>query len=175
MTPAGEFSGRRDEQTVDAAGHRLGQTIDGVVVRAAVAHVDGRGLLTEIWRRDWGTDTEDAPQCYLFTLRPGVRKGWVMHTRQYDRQFLVSGTVRVALCDVRRSSPTFRLRQDVFLSVEARKLVIVPPRVLHAVENIGRDDAVMINLPTRLYDYESPDKYRWSDPIDSPPDVAFDG
>ena len=167
-------AGQQDGQTVDAAGRRLGATIEGVVVWAAVAHVDERGLLTEIWRRDWATGPDESPQCYLFTLRPGVRKGWVTHKLQYDRQFLVSGTVRVALFDARRHSPTFRARQDIFLSVEARKLVIVPPHVLHAVENIGRDDAVMINLPTRLYDYNAPDKYRWSDPIDSPPDVAFD-
>lgn len=169
-------SGNQDLQTVDSSGRRLESQIHGLVVRPATAQVDERGMLTEIWRQDWvPADAErNTPQCYLFTLRPGIRKGWVMHKIQSDRQFLVSGTVRIALLDARRSSPTFRMRQDIFLSVEARKLVIIPPYVLHAVENVGQGDAMMINAPTHLYNYAEPDKYRWEDPIDSPPDVAFD-
>ena len=166
--------GRQDSQTVDADGRPLAQTIHGLIVRPAVAQVDERGMLTEIWRQDWGTDAGQAAQCYLFTLRPGVRKGWVMHKQQHDRQFLASGTVRMALYDARRSSPTFGLRQNVFLSVEARKLVIIPPYVLHAVENIGQTDAVMINLPDRLYNYAEPDKFRWGEALDAELDIAFD-
>lgn len=176
MHAASGLSGVQDIQTVDLSGKRLETPIQGVVVRPAAVQIDERGLLTEIWRQDWvSADAErDTPQCYLFTLRPGIRKGWVMHKIQSDRQFLVSGTVRIALFDARRSSPTFRKRQDIFLSIEARKLVIIPPYVLHAVENIGQGDAVLVNAPTHLYNYVEPDKFRWEDPIDSPPDVAFD-
>jgi dTDP-4-dehydrorhamnose 3,5-epimerase len=166
--------GQQHVQTVEPDGRLLAAGIDGVIVRPAVAQVDERGLLCEIWREDWGVGPMTNPQTYLFTLRPGIRKGWVMHKRQYDRMFLVAGVIQVALYDARRHSPTFRQRQDVFVSVEARKLIVIPPFVVHAVVNIGQGDAVVVNTPSEMYNHRQPDKFAWDEPLETPPDVVFD-
>jgi dTDP-4-dehydrorhamnose 3,5-epimerase len=39
-------------------------------------------------------------------------------------------------------------------------LFVIPQGVWHAVKNIGLTDGYFINLPTRAYVHEDPDKYR---------------
>ena len=41
-----------------------------------------------------------------------------------------------------------------------RALIVVPAGVWHAVQNVGEREATFINLPTRPYNYEDPDKFR---------------
>ena len=36
-------------------------------------------------------------------------------------------------------------------------LLIVPPCLYHGWKNIGVDDAFIINMPDRMYDYAAPD------------------
>jgi len=38
-------------------------------------------------------------------------------------------------------------------------LLIIPPNLYHGWKNIGNTDAIIINMPTCLYDYENPDAY----------------
>ena len=34
---------------------------------------------------------------------------------------------------------------------------MIPPNLYHGWKNIGNTEAVIINMPTAVYDYESPD------------------
>jgi dTDP-4-dehydrorhamnose 3,5-epimerase len=36
-------------------------------------------------------------------------------------------------------------------------LLIVPPNIYHGWKNIGTDEAIVINMPTAMYNYEAPD------------------
>ena len=36
-------------------------------------------------------------------------------------------------------------------------LLIVPPNLYHGWKNIGISEAVIVNMPDRMYDYASPD------------------
>jgi dTDP-4-dehydrorhamnose 3,5-epimerase len=44
--------------------------------------------------------------------------------------------------------------------------VVLPAGVWHGLQNLGSTDALVINCPTKAYDYEDPDHYRL--PFDSP-------
>ena len=44
-------------------------------------------------------------------------------------------------------------------------LLIVPPLVAHAIQNLGEEPCHFINMPTLPYRHEDPDKYRL--PIES--------
>jgi dTDP-4-dehydrorhamnose 3,5-epimerase len=46
-----------------------------------------------------------------------------------------------------------------------QELVIVPPGVWHGVRNFGPDNAILLNLVDRAYEYTSPD--HWRLPIDT--------
>jgi len=43
---------------------------------------------------------------YVFTLRPGVVKGWGMHLEHEDRYFILHGELEVVMYDDRPASPT---------------------------------------------------------------------
>ncbi len=43
---------------------------------------------------------------------------------------------------------------------------MIPSGVWHGLQNLGASDALIVNCPTRAYDYEDPDHYRL--PYDSP-------
>jgi dTDP-4-dehydrorhamnose 3,5-epimerase len=83
-----------------------------------------------------------------------------MHRLQSDRYLTVSGRLRVVLYDGRVRSPTYQRYAEFQFTDETPGLLLIPPGVWHADQNTGHEDAVLINLPTRAYDRDRPDKYR---------------
>ncbi|MBV5345706.1 MAG: dTDP-4-dehydrorhamnose 3,5-epimerase family protein, partial [Rhodoferax sp.] len=86
--------------------------------------------------------------------------GWVMHRVQSDRAFVCRGTIKFVLYDTRPESPTHGVINEICISEENRGLILIPPLVVHALQNVGTEDAMFVNLPTKAYDYGNPDKYR---------------
>ena len=154
------ITGEKDPQLATPEGKVVGPVIDGVVVRPANTIVDERGEMFEIYDPAWGIMAAPLVYAYHVLIRPGKVKGWVYHELQDDRLTLVSGVVRIVLYDMREGSPTQGVVQEINLSERNRALVIIPRRVVHAVQNIGDCDATFVNLPTRAYDHANPDKYR---------------
>lgn len=161
----------KDQATVTTGGQRLEQLIDGVVLRRAVAHEDERGSMCEVLSDAWGFDPTPIRYVYTVQVRPGRVKGWVYHKLQSDRVFVVTGFIKHVLWDSRPDSPTHGLINEIFISERNRGLLLVPPYVVHAVQNIGHTDATFINMPTVPYNHADPDKYR-VDPASVP--YSFD-
>lgn len=155
-----EVRARKDASTVTHDGERHGRLIEGVVLRRAVTHEDERGELTEIMSTAWGLDGIPIDYVYQAMIRPGRVKGWVYHKYQSDRQFVLSGFIKYVLWDMRTDSPTAGQVDEIYVSERTRALLVIPPYVVHAVQNIGQIDAVFINLPTRPYNHADPDKFR---------------
>jgi dTDP-4-dehydrorhamnose 3,5-epimerase len=149
-----------DIPTVTPDGERLAPLIEGVVVRAAVVHSDGRGTLTEIFSPAWGWDDEPLVYVYQATIRPGQLKGWVVHLEQDDRLFFDDGTAKVVLYDARAGSPTKGMINELFLGAANRALLRIPAGVFHAVANVGDTELRFVNLPTQPYRHDRPDKAR---------------
>ncbi len=150
----------KDPQTVTQSGERIGRTIDGVSVRLARTHEDERGDLTEIYDPAWGVTEAPMVYAYQTMIRPGRVKGWVYHEFQTDRLFVSLGSLKIVLYDMRENSPTHSLVNEIYLSERNRGLVVIPPYVVHAVQNIGQTDALFVNLPSRPYNHANPDKFR---------------
>ena len=152
----------RDQQTVTTAGETVTSSIDGVVVRAPVVHVDHRGRLYEFFTGPDHFWTDPVVLGHIFSVRPHCVKGWGLHFHKNDRYTLVSGEVLVALWDARVDSPTHGLVQRVYLAPDSVRQVLIPAGVWHASINIGQDEAFIIDMPTQPYDHVSPDKVRLS-------------
>jgi dTDP-4-dehydrorhamnose 3,5-epimerase len=151
----------KDEPSVDEHGNRIKIGIDGVQLhRLGPQHVDHRGSLLEVV--DFRLPFWDEPIIYAYriTIRPGRIKGWGMHKLQTDRYFVSYGLLRVVLYDGRPTSPTYERFSEFQFSNESPGLLKIPPGVWHADQNVGRQDVLIINYPTRIYDKENPDKYR---------------
>ena len=151
---------RFEPQTVTPEGERVTRWIDGVKVRPAVTHLDERGEVCEIFNPAWGFHEAPLVYVYQILIRPGRVKGWVIHYEQDDRLFTSSGTVKVVLYDDRATSPTRGMVNEIHLGERRRGLLVIPIGVFHAIQNVGTTDAVLVNLPTRPYNHQRPDKAR---------------
>lgn len=101
-------------------------------------------------------------QAVLSRINPpaGKVRAWQMHKQQDDRLFVSRGRLCFGLYDDREGSSTRELLNVFTLSDHQRAMVRVPRGVWHGIQNVSEVDGVFINLPTRPYVYEDPDKYR---------------
>ncbi len=160
-------AGVKDGQFVTPEGRPVAPEIDGVLVRPLVTQADQRGEVVELLSEGWSQALgEPIPHVYLATVLPGFIKGWVCHHGQHDRSAMLYGRLRWVLYDGRPDSPTAGLVQQVVSTERNRKLVVIPPGVWHALQNIGTHEAGFVNMATRAYDHAAPDKFRL--PLDTP-------
>lgn len=156
----------QDKATVAADGRALRRLTHGVVIRRLTTHTDDRGTVTELFDPRWGFHPDPLVFSYVFTIRPGVVKGWNLHRRHEDRYALLKGEMELVLFDPRPDSPTRGEVCRIVLSEQERCIVNVPADVWHADRNIGAGDVMVANFPTIPYDHAAPDKWRL--PIDTP-------
>ena len=69
---------------------------------------------------------------------------------------MVSGLVKIVVFDGRRDSPTSGRVNEFTLSEKNPGLLLIPPNLYHGGKNIGTSEAIIINMPTRMYNYEAP-------------------
>lgn len=150
----------RDERSVAADGVPLPTRMDGVLLRRVRGIHDHRGSLTPLVDRADPFWAEPVVHAYAIAIRPGRIKGWGLHERQADRDYIARGSVRTVLFDVRPGSATRGEFAVFFFAPETPGLLRIPSGVWHAHQNWGSDEALIINFPTRLYDPDNPDKQR---------------
>ncbi|HHS50959.1 MAG TPA: dTDP-4-dehydrorhamnose 3,5-epimerase [candidate division Zixibacteria bacterium] len=126
---------------------------------------DARGRLMEVLRNDDDIFGEFG-QVYITTTLPDVVKAWHFHKCQTDNFACVQGTIQVALFDARKDSPTFGELNEFVIGVHRPMLISVPPGVYHGWKCVGLDEAIIVNIPSKPYNYKDPDEHRldWDDP-----------
>ncbi|MEW6608273.1 MAG: dTDP-4-dehydrorhamnose 3,5-epimerase family protein [bacterium] len=144
--------------------------IEGIKIIKLIPHVDERGFLMEILRKD-NPHFKQFGQIYLTTCNPGVVKAWHAHKKQTDNIFLVKGSVKLGLYDGRTDSPTYKQTGTIIITELNRQLVQIPPFIWHGFSALGNEPAYILNIPTELYNYDEPDEMR-VDPFDN--DFNFD-
>lgn len=166
---------RKDGATITPQGDSLAGTIDGVLVRSATTHVDHRGRLFEVVNPAQDPEFWRAPvvHSYVFTIRSLTLKGWGVHEFKADRYCLLEGETTTLLYDGRPGSPTHGLVQQVFLSPQGARKVLIPAGVWHLSINIAPQETFLINFPTEPYHYDAPDRLTlpWNSP-EIPVDVS---
>ncbi|MDR7419828.1 MAG: dTDP-4-dehydrorhamnose 3,5-epimerase family protein [Armatimonadota bacterium] len=139
--------------------------IDGVRVRPQRLISDDRGFLMEMLRSDW-PEYQKFGQVYVTACYPGVVKAWHYHGKQWDHFSCVHGVAKVVLYDARASSPTRGRVNEFYIGPTNPQLVVIPPMVYHGFSAVGTELALIVNVPTELYDYQAPDEHRV--PYDDP-------
>lgn len=133
--------------------------IDGVVVRNLKRITDERGWLMEILRSDWEL-FEKFGQVYVTTANPKVVKAWHMHKKQTDNLACVKGEAKLVLYDGREGSKTEGEINEFKIGEKNPLLVKIPAGVWHGFTATGGEEAMVVNVPTALYNYDKPDEYR---------------
>lgn len=134
--------------------------IDGVKVKKLKLIPDDRGRLMEILRSDDRDMFEKFGQVYMTTAWPGVVKAWHYHKKQDDHFTCIAGKMRLGLYDARKRSPTYGEVNEFVISLDDPMLVRIPKGVYHGFKCVSDCEAIVINTPTRAYDYKNPDEYR---------------
>ena len=133
--------------------------IDGVKVKKLRVIPDERGCLMEILRSD-DDFFENFGQVYMTTAYPGVTKAWHYHKEQTDHMTVIRGMMKIVLYDDREDSPTKGELNEFFVGPRNPILVRIPKGLYHGFKCISPEEAVVINIPDKTYNYENPDEYR---------------
>lgn len=144
--------------------------IEGVKTKKLKVIPDERGRLMEILRSDDSLFSKFG-QVYISTTYPNVVKAWHFHKKQDDNVACVRGMIKLALYDSRDDSPTFKEVNHFYLGVHNPLLVQIPAHVYHGWMCVSEEEAIIVNIPTEVYNYENPDEHR-EDPHQN--DIPFD-
>jgi dTDP-4-dehydrorhamnose 3,5-epimerase len=133
--------------------------IEGVKTKQLKPVCDERGRLMEIFRSDWNEFIKFG-QVYMTTAYPGVVKGWHYHKKQTDTFICIKGMMKVVLYDSRKGSKTYGEVNEFFIGEHNPALVQIPKFVYHGFKCISDKEAVVLNIPTELFNYSEPDEFR---------------
>jgi len=133
--------------------------IEGVKIKKLNVFPDERGRLMEMLRSDDELFLKFG-QVYMTTAYPGVVKGWHYHKKQTDNFVVVKGMMKVVLYDGREKSSTYKEINEFFMGEHNPILLQIPTYVYHGFKCISDTEAMCINMPTEVYNYNQPDEYR---------------
>lgn len=133
--------------------------IEGVVTKQPKQFTDERGWLTEIMRSDW-EHFQKFGQVYITAAYSQVVKAWHMHKKQTDNVACIKGMIKLVLYDNREKSKTKNEINEFIIGERNLLLVKIPPEVWHGFKTITEEYALVLNIPTELYNYNEPDEHR---------------
>jgi len=124
----------------------------GVVVKPLSKFNDKRGWLTELFRNDQWPEEFQPAMAYISSTIPGVTRGPHEHVDQADLFcFIGPSNFKLRVWDNRSDSATFDTRQTILVGQDNPAVVLIPKGVVHAYQNVGDVDGIVINCPNRLY------------------------
>jgi dTDP-4-dehydrorhamnose 3,5-epimerase len=157
---------RKDPQLITSNWHKLEKLIEGVSVREVLHVPRDHGVITEVFRPEWDPTGQPVVHIYQSRLYPGALGAWSCHAHNTDRLFVNQGNIKVVLYDARDESQTAGTLNELHAGDARPYLIVIPPGIWHGLQNLGSQEALVLNMPTNAYDYEDPDHYRL--PYDTP-------
>lgn len=140
--------------------------IEGVRAQPMAVHPDDRGYFLEIQRLGQGLAAEfplETTQISAAMNYAGAVKAFHFHLHQTDCWAPVKGLLQVALADLRIGSPTFGLRNTLYIGPMRPWQLLIPPGVAHGYKVIGREDAMLVYLTNRFYSPEDEGRIPYND------------
>lgn len=151
---------RKDRQLVTPEWQSVQAPIDGVATHEVLHVPRDHGVITETYRPEWDPSGLPIVHVYQSRLYPGAIGAWSCHAKTVDRLFVNQGHLKVVLYDGREESSTRGRIMEVHVGDVRPTFVVIPIGVWHGLQNVGATDALMLNYPSRAYDYSDPDHYR---------------
>jgi dTDP-4-dehydrorhamnose 3,5-epimerase len=146
--------------------------IAGVRVQPFNVFPDDRGYFLEVQRIGQGLAAGFPPERSQISAAMNYRgaiKAFHFHLHQTDCWTPVSGLFQVALADLRVGSPTFGLRNTLYLGPLRPWQVLIPPGVAHGYKIIGNQDALLVYMTDQFYNPKDEGRLPFDDPS-----IAYD-
>jgi dTDP-4-dehydrorhamnose 3,5-epimerase len=141
--------------------------IAGVKVAPYQLWPDDRGYFLEVIRMKQGLAQEfiaETTQVSAALSYPGTIKAFHYHRRQTDLWVPMSGMFQVALVDFRENSPTYGVKNTMYLGALRTWQLLIPPGVGHGYKVIGENPGVLVYVTNRLYDPQDEGRIPYNDP-----------
>jgi dTDP-4-dehydrorhamnose 3,5-epimerase-like enzyme len=118
------------------------------------------GILTEVHRNGWVSLFSETPIDHLYWIEAlrGQERDWGYHAFTTDRYALITGTVSVALVDMRSGPGIERL---LLVKLDPGDGLTIPPGVAHTFSVLS-ETAILANSKSPPYDANAPDKRKIS-------------
>jgi len=148
--------------------------IQGVYTVPIRVFADERGRFMETFRREWFPWVNwDKMQGNRSDSKPHVLRGLHYHHHQIDYWYVIDGTVRAAMVDLRPSSPTYHAVETIEIGDDHNAGLFIPVGVAHGF--VALTDVTLTYIVNNYYDGSDEYGVAWNDPalnipwgIDSP-------
>ncbi len=136
--------------------------IVGVRLVELAPHGDERGMFVETFRKEWFPGVPEMLQTNVSTKEAGAVVGLHFHFRQADYWYVVAGTARVGLYDLRAGSPTEGTAWTFDMSSGTHRGLYIPPGVGHGFAALT--DVTLLYQVDGYYDPADELGVAWDDP-----------
>jgi dTDP-4-dehydrorhamnose 3,5-epimerase len=138
--------------------------IEGVSFKELVTHPDERGFFREIIRKGDPFFQEGFGQWSHSLMFDGVIKAWHYHHVQTDWWYVVSGVLRVGLCDLRPDSATHKETMDFLMGEhQSPRAIRIPPGVAHGCKTV-QGPVNLLYVTSEVYNPQDEIRLRYDDP-----------
>ncbi len=137
-------------------------TIADVALIEPAAHGDDRGRFVETYRREWFPLGREMVQGNRSEKAAGAVVGLHYHLHQADYWYVLRGTARVVLHDLRIGSPTVGTTYSVDLHGDEERGLFIPPGVAHGFASLT--DVLLWYLVDGYYNPADELGLAWDDP-----------
>ena len=129
--------------------------IAGVKVKAYDVWPDDRGYFLEVQRLGQGLAADFPPattQVSAALSYPATIKAFHFHLYQTDLWVPAQGVFQVALVDLRPESPTYGLKNTLYVGPLRPWQILIPPGVGHGYKVVGEHAGMLVYVTNRVYD-----------------------
>ena len=138
--------------------------IEGVVAKELKTYSDERGFFRELIRVTDDFFAEGFGQWSHSLMFDGVIKAWHLHRIQTDWWYVVSGVLRVGLCDMRPDSPTYKTVEDFLMGdLQQARVIKIPPGVAHGCKTV-QSPVNLFYVTSHVYDPDDEVRLPYDDP-----------
>jgi dTDP-4-dehydrorhamnose 3,5-epimerase len=130
----------------------MNEFTEKIKIRPMPFYEDTRGWLLKMLMRQDIEGDKTFGEIYVTTAFPGIVKAQHYHRCTREWFCIVRGTGKLILEDI-----ITHCRKDIILGEDNKVLVEVPPKVAHAVKNIGTDLMYLLAYADTPYNPEDPD------------------
>lgn len=137
--------------------------IEGVRLLEPPLFPDERGSFQEVFRSSWFDGVfGEAIQINCTRSRASSLRGLHYHMVQWDLWYPVIGSIRAALLDLRRESPTLGTAETLVMTGCGGRALLIPPGVAHGY--LALDECTLIYVVNAFYDGSDEYGIAWDDP-----------
>jgi dTDP-4-dehydrorhamnose 3,5-epimerase len=152
--------GDKAPQSTDANWTLKESPIQGVIFRESNNMLTERCVIRECYRKDWRLHDREIKHIIAVSSWPQQILGWHKHLIQTDHLFPLKGSFKAVLFDDRDDSPSRGRVYVLQLSDLRPGVLVIPPGIWHAFQNLTAEPAILLNYFDREYQYNDPDEYK---------------